>query len=346
MTLGWAIVSVGRHADRRMAPAIRQAQDADLVAVYSRDRARAEEFARRHGARVAYDSLDDLLRDSRVDVVYIASPNHLHAPYAEMAATAEKHVLCEKPMALTVEDAVKMVQACRRHGVRLGVAFHLRHHPGHQEARRIVQGGALGTVALATAMWGVGQRGVVFPGPRTGREEWWDHPEMAGAGAMAAYGVHCVDLLRFLLREEVIEVAAVTDAHGSERPLEYLGVMALRFQGGTLGSAFCSRRIPDPRNDCHLYGSQGRLSVLDTLSMTLQGILEVTSRILTTSQTYQPPDDVGMYRRMVEAFERVVQHEEEPDASGVDGLRAVQVMVAYGESARTGRAVRIEPVEA
>lgn len=346
MATGWAIVSTGRHPDRKMAPAIRQAQNADLVAVYSRDRARAEEFARKHDARAAYDSLEDLLRDSRVDVVYIAAPNHLHAPYTEMAATARKHVLCEKPMALTVEDALKMVEICSRHGVRLKVAFHLRHHPGHQEARRIVQGGSLGTVALATAMWGVGQRGVVFPGPRTGREKWWDHPEMAGAGAMAAYGVHCVDLLRFLLGQEVIEVAAVTDAHRSERPLEYLGVMALRFRGGTLGSAFCSRRIPDPRNDCHLFGSRGRLSVLDSLSMTLQGTLEVNSEALTTSQTYQPPDGVGMYRRMVEAFDRVVRDDEEPDASGVDGLRGVQVMVAYAESASTGRAVRIEPVEA
>ena len=102
MALGWAIISTGLHPEHKIAPAITAAQDSELVAVYSRDRSRAEEFAQRHGAQAAYDSLDDLLKDSRVDAVFTCSPNALHAEQTMQAAQAGKHVLCAVPAALMV----------------------------------------------------------------------------------------------------------------------------------------------------------------------------------------------------------------------------------------------------
>ena len=128
MAFGGGIVSTGRHPGLKVAPAMGAASGAELVAVYSRDQGRADAFAQRHGARAAYSKLGDLLGDSRVDGVFVSSPNALHAEHVVQAAQAGKHVLCEKPMATTVADAVRMVQACRRAGVTLGVAFHLRQH--------------------------------------------------------------------------------------------------------------------------------------------------------------------------------------------------------------------------
>ena len=135
MTVGWGFVSTGRHPDTRVAPAMTQASGARLVACYSRDMGRAEEFAARHQLQSTYDSLDSLLADSRVDAVFVASPNYLHHYHTIMAAQAGKHVLVEKPMATRDSDAAAMVTASRRHGVTLGVAYQLRNHPGHQEAR-------------------------------------------------------------------------------------------------------------------------------------------------------------------------------------------------------------------
>jgi predicted dehydrogenase len=158
MSIRWAIVSTGKHADTLVAPAIRAPEGAQLVAVY-REHGRAAAFATKHGAEVAYTSLEALVQDTRVDVVYIVSPSFLHAPYTAMAAQAGKHVLVEKPMAVGVDEAVAMVRTCRWHGVQLAVGFHLRHHPGHQEARRLIAEGVLGTVPLAQAQWGAGLRG-------------------------------------------------------------------------------------------------------------------------------------------------------------------------------------------
>ena len=130
MALGWGIVSTGNHPDLKIAPAIAAADDNNLVAVYSRDMGRADDFAGKHGADTTYDDLDALLNDPRVDAVFICSPNALHSAQTQRAAAAGKHVLSEKPMATTLADAVAMVRACRGAGVKLGVGLHLRQHPG------------------------------------------------------------------------------------------------------------------------------------------------------------------------------------------------------------------------
>src|SRR2546427_8216538 len=151
MATGWALVSTGRHADTLVAPAIRGAEDTQLVAVCSRDQAQAEAFADKHGAQAAYTSLEALVADARVDAVFIASPNFLHAPYTAIAAQAGKHVLVEKPMAIGVDEAVDMVRTCRAQGGKLGGGVHMRHHPGHQEARRLICEGGPGTLTPGAA---------------------------------------------------------------------------------------------------------------------------------------------------------------------------------------------------
>ena len=159
MALGWAVISTGLHVDPKIAPAINATPDAELMAIYSRDQTRVDACAAKHGAKAAYSDLGAMLRDSRVDALFIASPNALHAQHALQAAQAGKHVFSEKPMTTTLADAVAMVHSCRARGVKLGVGYHLRQHHGVREARRLVAEGALGTVALAQGQWGFGVRG-------------------------------------------------------------------------------------------------------------------------------------------------------------------------------------------
>jgi predicted dehydrogenase len=122
-----------------------------------------------------------------------------------MAANAGKHVLVEKPMSLTVSEGLDMVRVCRDQGVKLGVGFHLRHHPGHIEAKRLVANGTLGTIALAQAQIGSGDRGKVSPEPRSGLRDWWTRPELVGgAFATITLGVHCIDDLHFILGQRVV----------------------------------------------------------------------------------------------------------------------------------------------
>jgi 1,5-anhydro-D-fructose reductase (1,5-anhydro-D-mannitol-forming) len=332
------------HVDNKIAPAINATPNAELVATYSRDQSRADACAQKHGAKVAYSDLGALLRDSRVDAVFIASPNALHAQHALQAAQAGKHVFSEKPMTTTLEDAVAMVRACRAQGVKLGVGYHLRQHPGLREARRLITTGILGPVALAQGQWGFGVRDQDTPPPRTGLRQWWDDPELMGhASTMMGTGVHVVDALRFVLDQEVVEVAAISDGQTPVRPLEHLLAMTLRFDRGTIGTVCCGRRLPDSRNDLVVYGSLGRLVGGDALWEGRQGTFDVVSESVQQTQTYsQQP--LANFIDELDDFHRAIRDDGEPAATGLDGLRVVQVTLAMIASARDKRTIHIDPL--
>jgi 1,5-anhydro-D-fructose reductase (1,5-anhydro-D-mannitol-forming) len=344
VAFGWGIISTGLHAETKIAPAIAAAPEATLVAVCSRDQQRAETFAEQHGAQAAYDTVAALVHDARVDAVFVCSPNALHAEHTLQAARAGKHVLTEKPMTTTLNDAIAMVRGCREAGVKLGVGFHLRQHPGAIAARRWIAQGTLGTVAMAQGQWGFGVRGQVTPPPRSGARQWWDAPELIGAAStMMGTGVHVVDLLRFVLAQEVIEVAAISDGQTPLQPLEQLLAMSLRFESGIIATVCCGRRLPDSRNDLNIYGSHGRLSGLGMLAEGRQGTLELVSETVNTSETY-PAHLLANYIDEVVDFQRAIAEDREPDATGLDGGRVVQVTLAMIASAQEKRTVKIIPL--
>ena len=344
MAIGWGFIGTGRYPDRAGAPAMALAEGTELVATYSRDMGRAEEFAGKHGFARAYDSLEGILGDSQVDAVFISSPNHLHAPYTVMAAKAGKHVLVEKPMSVTLEEGIEMVQTCRANDVRLGVGFQLRHHPGHAEASRLVREGALGSVALAQVQIGGGTRGETQRTARTGLSAWWDQPELVGgASTMMGTGTHAVDDLHFILGQTVVEIAAITDGQTDENLLENLASMCLRFDGGAIATLCCSNRVPDLKCDVTVYGSEGRIVLSDASRPNYSGALDVSSETVNAAESYGP-DPLALFKWQTEGFNRAVQKCEEPSASGVDGLKVVQVTLGMIESASTGRTVKLEPL--
>ncbi len=337
MTFGWGIVGIGNHPNLFMAPAIDRAKGSRLAAVCSRDQGRAEEFAARHGAPAAYASYDALLRDSNVDGVYVASPNFLHREHTVKAAEAGKHILCEKPMALSTEDADHMVEAASKAGVNLGVGFHLRQHPAHQEMRRRIASGEAGKLVTVQAMWAIGKRGLPIMEPREGLRGWWNDPELVGGGGLFGTGIHTIDLVRFILGEEIAEVFAFTD-QTREQPLDLVADVLLRLRGGATVSLKASRIIPDSQNDFVVYGNSERLAARDTANTALQGALEITSEAGAEVIDYSEGD---LFVSQVEDFTNATEERRPPLADGVDGLRNVQVHLAVYESAKTGKAVAL-----
>ena len=331
--LVFAILGPGRFAAGRIVPALQRAGNTKLVAVVSRERERAAAFAEEHGVAEAYDDLAAALANPAVEAVWVATPHALHREHVEQVAAARRHVLCEKPLATTVEDAAAIVRACRRAGVMLGTGYHLRHHPIHREARRLVTEGELGQVAIAQAEWSLA------PGPPGASAPWRRDPALSGGGIVTGTGIHAIDLLRFVLDDEVATVAAMTDWETSPvSPLEARALVTLRFRRGTLATVRCARGVYAPANDLLVQGTTGSLTAHRTIDEATRGTLEVSGADAGLSGV---PAGSDMYALQAQAFADAVGRGEEPDASGEDGLRLVEITTALYESARTGRAVAL-----
>ena len=222
--LRWGAVGASWIAEDWVIPAIRQT-GAEVVAVSSHDAERATAYAAKNGIPKAYASLDGLLADPNVDAVYISSTNQWHHPQTVAAARAGKHVLCEKPMATTLEEARAMIAACESAGVVLAIDHHMRNAPTLRTIKRLLDEGAIGrplAVRIAHAM--------LLPDfLRT----WRTSAPDAGGGPILDLTTHDTDNLRFILGDEVDEVVAMTAGQRfSANGVEDAVMAVLRFRGG------------------------------------------------------------------------------------------------------------------
>lgn len=336
MTIGWGIVGTGGIA-RLMANAIRQTDAANIAAVCSRDLERSASFATTFGASEHYSSYDELLADPKVEVVYIATPNALHGPQAIAALDAGKHVLVEKPMALTVAEAQQTVIHARAAQRLLGVGFHLRHHPVHLEVKRLIERTELGHPIFGSAIWGS-----YSPDLAQQRERWQMQADLAGAGSIMGLGVHEIDLLRWLLGQEVVEVTAMTDGPNDTYPVEFLTAATLRFSGGAIANIVSSRRLPNTTNTVTIYGTKCRIEAEETLGMMPSGHLRVTNGAESTIRKIPLRD---CYLTEAETFSTAVHANGQFAASGEDGVRSVAITSAILEAARSGRTVHLNDVD-
>jgi 1,5-anhydro-D-fructose reductase (1,5-anhydro-D-mannitol-forming) len=311
-----------------------------LVAVASRDLGRAEAFATAHGAARGYDSYHRLLADPEVDAVLISTPNALHADQVVAAAHAGKHVLCDKPLATTVDDAARAVAACREAGVKLGVNFEFRHARPYRAIAEAVRAGEIGDVLVAHVE---SSGGIV---PHVG---WRGDPGLAGLGTTFNIGVHLYDILGVVLDDEVEEVTAlldVGDRAGDE--MELVSSALLRFARGTIAYVNASQATPRPLNDVVLHGTRGRIDGrgLGSLANLLRNRLPTPPVTVVSDngeRTFtEPVEDV--FERAIAAFADAVLEGRDPDPSGEDGLRSVRVAEAVAESARRRRTVQLAEV--
>jgi 1,5-anhydro-D-fructose reductase (1,5-anhydro-D-mannitol-forming) len=329
MTIGWGIVGIGNIADRGIAPHIQELPESELVAVASRDQGRADEFAGRHSARRAYAGYEDLLADPEVQVVAIHTPNALHAEQAIEAARAGKHILCDKPLATSVSDGERVFEECRKAGVKLGINFQTRYQSCFLEAHSLIKGGELGDIQLVQVE--VSNGGAPL-------RSWRSDPDLAGLGTTNNIGVHAYDLLRFLLDDEITEVTVLTDV-GRRRALEVMALALMRFSNGTMAYVNANQLYPDNQPEIDVYGSKGRI----TASRVTRPWMDGQMRVLTESgEKVTQETSQDCYRRVIDDFNRAVLESRDPHATGLDGLRSVQLTEAMARSAREGRTETIE----
>src|ERR1700722_1508676 len=257
--LGWGFAGASTWARRYLVPAVRATEGARPVAVFSTSTERGAQFAQDCGLERAHASLDALLGDPGVDAVYVSTTNDLHAPLTIAAAEAGKHVLCEKPLAMTLHDAARMRDACRRAGVVLATNHHLRGAPAVVAARRLIDEGAIGEVRSARVF----HANSLPPELRTWR---LTRPE-AGGGAVLDLTVHDADTIRFLLRDEIVEVVAATASDALGKGVVEDSVMGvLRTARGVLVSFHDSFTVPHGPTGVEIFGTTGAIVVQDALA--------------------------------------------------------------------------------
>jgi len=325
----WAIIGLGRIADTEIAPAITASPHGELRAVVSRDQGRAEAFAGRHGAGLAFTSFGELLADPDVDAVYIATPNALHADEVVWAAAAGKHVMCDKPLALSIPDARRAVAACEDAGVRLGITFQTRFHDNFGRFREVIQDGSLGEIRVVQVE--------MSPG-RTLLKGWRTDPALAGLGAINNLGVHAFDLIGWLLGAEPAEVTALAGHEGGLDP-ETLALVLLRYGTGALAYVNVNQSVAFPQADITVYGTRGRVVGRSVTRMNMEGSLSVLTE---EGETVIESASYHAYRGAVMAFEEAVAAGREPSPSGLDGLRSVELTSAIAESMRGGRTTGVK----
>lgn len=341
MPIRWALLGPGRHAGRSVVPALKRAAGSALVAVVSRDRARGEAFAKTHGIAKVHTTLDAVLRDRDIDALYDASPDGLHAPHAIAAAEAKKHILVEKPLALSLEAARGAVEACRRLGIMLGVVFNQRHEAAHQEARRLVLAGAIGELKLAhvqIALRAATQR-VGANAPVT----WRTDPHFRAGGITVSIGDHAYDTLAYITGQPIEAVSALTDATQSNPPNERVVSMLLKLSGGAIGYAAASYATPFAKRPFELHGTKGTIVIENSYTYLTGGddarpSLTLVTEAGTTVRRFPPSD---CFRLEVEQFNRAIEGKNAPMTPPAEGLRALAIGEAIYESVRSGRSVAV-----
>jgi 1,5-anhydro-D-fructose reductase (1,5-anhydro-D-mannitol-forming) len=308
----WGLVGTHGLATKGCVPAFAGTDSAELVAVLSTDAGRAEAFAADHGLATATTDVDAFVA-ADFDAVWIASPTHLHHAQAKAALEAGKHVLLEKPLAMTVADGWDLVETARSAGRLLATGYQARYVPGHMRMRQLIAEGAIGRVSVARTYYGIHR-----PGPPP---EWRQRRTTARWGALADVGTHHVDLLRMLLGE----VEDAGGVHARQQGFETDDAVAawLRLENDVLATLTISTNVSVQSTRVEVHGTEGALVAVDT-SPVGQGTV-------TLLRPDAEPEDITGDRPMawtaqLEAVSRAAAGEDVSYATGEDGARNLEIL--------------------
>ena len=338
MRLRFGIIGCGRVAPRH-AQSINQLTSTQLIAVADVKLARAEAFAAEHGGRPFADYRGLLDRDD-IDAVSVCVPSGLHAQVAIDAMRAGKHVLVEKPIAIHLADADRMIQVADEQGVTLAVVLQNRYNHPMQQLRSLIDSGGLGALYLGNAT-------VRWFRPQSYYEDDWHGTWTMDGGALMNQSIHHIDALQWFMGP-VASVCAYTATLAHDMEAEDVGVASLRFANGAIGVVEGST-LTWPQNlegSVAVFGERGSVKIggtaLNRITLwKVDGQLEQESEIL-TSQRVDPPSVYGFsHREVIRNFADAVLAGGQPDTTGPEARRSLELVLAIYESAREGREVQL-----
>lgn len=319
---------------------LRALPDVELIGIADDNVERGRYFAQQFGVRL-FDSYAALLAE-KPDGVCVCSENARHLPLVQMAAEAGAYVLCEKPLATTLEDAQAIVRVCDDAGVRLMTAFPMRFGAPALEIKKLVDAGGLGHVYGCNAT----NQGALPEFHQAAnlaflKRDWFVNKALAGGGAIADHLVHLADLLRWYLRSEVTEVFASANQimHAGRVQVETGGLAMLTFANGTFASIDCSWSKPAYYPTwgglkLELVAEKG-LATMDAFKQTMSVYSHSVGRPV---WSYWGSD---ANQGMIDEFVAAIREGRSPSITGHDGLRAVEIVVAAYQSIESGQPVKL-----
>jgi D-xylose 1-dehydrogenase (NADP+, D-xylono-1,5-lactone-forming) len=322
--LRWGLLSTAR-INRAVIPPIRSSPRSELKAVASRDIVKSKEYAREWHIPHAYGSYEELLADETIDVIYNPLPNHLHAAWSIRAAEAGKHVLCEKPLALSVADVDRMMAAARHNNVVITEAFMYKHHPQTLKVLELVEQETIGELLLIKGAF-------TFNLDRPDDVRWV--PEWGG-GSIWDVGCYPISFTRLVAQAEPVAVFGWQATGTTGIDVVFSG--QLRFASGLLAQFDCGFRAPF-RTAIEIVGTQGSIELGSPFKPAGGEWIKI-KRGDSVEQLRSP--EYELYRGEIEDMERAVLDGQSPRISLENSRANVATILALLDSARTGQVVRL-----
>jgi len=345
----WGVIGCGGIAARRTIPEFKKmASNAELVSVMDISAERARAVAQQFGIAHWCSTEKELLKQP-VDAVYIATPQNMHTCQVIQSAKAGKHVLCEKPVAVSIREVDRMEAACRKAGVKFMLGFCMRNNVYHKKARELVQSGSLGQMVMGRA-----QLTCWYP-PVPGA--WRQDIAISHGGALIDMGTHCLDILEWIMDTRIVEITGFQDlrTHKYPTPIEDTSTILARFGNGAHGIIDNYFNIPDAaaQNSLELYGTKGTLIGQGTIGQDPTGkmfsILQAQEtgynanqvrNVEAQRQEYQL-EGIGLYGQMIDIFSRCIMDNTPPPVTLADGRHSVAVVLAIYEAIRKRKVVKV-----
>jgi 1,5-anhydro-D-fructose reductase (1,5-anhydro-D-mannitol-forming) len=323
----WGIIGAGDIANTKVIPAIKATRQAELVHVMARREERAARMAAKHDAARHSTQPESVWADRDVDAVYIATPPHLHAEQTVSALQAGKHVLCEKPMAMSEAEGQAMIEAAEAASKKLAIAHQMRFHNSYRRARELLAQNLIGRI------------NVIQIDHLTSMPAWFGDAfsvdqyrfdRIYGGGAIMDMGVHDFDGVRFMLQREIIEVFALGGPISFPCDVDDSAVILFQMQGSVLGTLGLSFDTPGGDSIVRFHGSQGTLVVKQKAQANC-GQLRVWLDGAWKEYEIEPQNP---YEAEISHFIKSIQGEEQLVIDAMEGLRSLRVTLACYASLR------------
>jgi predicted dehydrogenase len=331
--LGFALVGLGRLSTNQLLPAFAKCEHARCTALVSGHADKAKDLAKQFNVPeksiYGYDNFDSIKDNPDVDVVYIVLPNSMHAEYTIRAAKAAKHVLCEKPMANTVEECQQMIDACKQANRKLMIAYRLHYEPLTQKAAQICREKTYGPVKTIEADFGF----------NIGPNQWRLDKKLAGGGPLVDVGVYCINAARFLAGEEPVQVSATMHQPKDDprfKEVEESMAWWMRFPSGILAN--CATSYGSNPGNRYRFATQTAQITVDPAYSYNNLHMQIVNK-----GRPEPADfpNVDQFAAEMDHFAQCVADDKTPATPGEEGLADVKIIRKLYESAESGKSLDV-----